>query len=325
MTGSPPATTLSMTPAPADVGERVDRVLARAWDELTRSRIQALIRGGHLVAAGGETAGETIGDPAHKVRADVAYRLTVPPTVAATPAAQHIPLVVVHEDADLIVIDKPAGLVVHPAPGNPDRTLVNALLAHCGPSLSGIGGVGRPGIVHRLDKDTSGLMVAAKTERAHHSLAAQFADRSVDRAYTALAWGRPPAVAGEISGAIGRDPRNRKRMAVVNRGGKPALTRYTVEETYGAGPQGAVASRLSCRLATGRTHQIRVHLAHLGHPILGDPQYSGRRNRIRIPLSRQALHAHLIGFQHPSAGERMRFTADLPQDINELLKFLEAL
>ncbi len=237
---------------------------------------------------------------------------------------------VVFEDAHLIVLDKPAGLVVHPAAGNPDGTLVNALLAHCGDSLKGVGGVGRPGIVHRLDKGTSGLMVAAKTDAAHEGLARQFAEHSLERAYRALVWGVPEPASGEIAGNIGRDPANRKRMAVVSRGGKPAVTRYEVVQRMGS-----LASELECRLATGRTHQIRVHLARIGHGVIGDPLYGGRRgSRPRVVpaeldravsrLGRQALHAIVIGFTHPITHERLRFDSPIPNDINVLMNILDS-
>jgi len=225
---------------PADAGARLDAFLARAIPDLSRSRLKRLIAAGRVRAGGG-----AISDPAAKVKAGQNFAILVPESVEARPAAQRIPLAVIHEDAALIVIDKPAGLVVHPAPGNPERTLVNALIAHCGASLSGIGGVRRPGIVHRLDKDTSGLMVVAKTDAAHAALAAQFAARTVERAYRALVWGVPHPAQGTIEGNIGRSPRNRKKMALVRRGGRPALTRYRVLARYGT-----VASRHSTRLAT---------------------------------------------------------------------------
>jgi 23S rRNA pseudouridine1911/1915/1917 synthase len=220
----------------------------------------------------------------------------------------------------VIVIDKPAGLVVHPAAGNPDRTLVNALIHHCGPTLSGIGGVRRPGIVHRLDKDTSGVMVVAKTDHAHAALVAQFQARSIERAYGALVWGVPSPARGRIVGNIGRGPRNRKKMAVLARGGRPAATNYRVVRAFGD-----TAAQLECRLDTGRTHQIRVHLAHIGHPVIGDPVYGGRRGRKDPlgPLPHQALHAYLLGFRHPESGETMRFTAPFPPYFNEVIGKLE--
>jgi 23S rRNA pseudouridine1911/1915/1917 synthase len=220
--------------------------------------------------------------------------------------------------------------VVHPAPGNPDATLVNALIAHCGESLSGIGGVQRPGIVHRLDKDTSGLMVAAKTDAAHSGLAAQFATRTLTRAYKAVAWGVPSPAVGEIAGNIGRSPANRKKMAVLRRGGRPALTRYRILDLLGD-----VASLVECRLDTGRTHQIRVHLAYHGHPLIGDPLYGrGRRPRavaLRVPelqlvggFRRQALHAYRLEFRHPGSRERLEFESDLPEDMKDLVAGLES-
>ncbi|MEW5727162.1 MAG: RluA family pseudouridine synthase, partial [Pseudomonadota bacterium] len=237
-----------------------------------------------------------------------------------------------YEDDDLIVVDKPPGLVVHPAPGSPDRTLVNALLAHCGESLSGIGGVRRPGIVHRIDKDTSGLMVAAKNDRAHAGLSAQFAAHTLERAYKAVVWGLPIPREGIIEGDIGRSPNDRKKMAIVTSGGKHALTRYRVVRPYAGG----AVSLVECRLATGRTHQIRVHMTSIGHPLVGDQTY-GRPRAARtrgLPpeardrlasFPRQALHAYLLGFSHPSSGQNMIFESDMPSDINLLLKFLEPL
>ena len=307
---------------PGDAGARLDSLLAGALPDLSRSRIKALVLSGHLAAGG-----ETITDPSYRVKHGQQYALTVPEPVPATPKGQDIALAVVYEDDDLIVIDKPAGLVVHPAAGNLDRTLVNALIAHCGASLSGIGGVLRPGIVHRLDKDTSGLIVAAKNDRAHASLAAQFADRSLTRIYHALVWGLPSPTAGEIEGAIGRSPRNRKKMAVTTRGGKPALTRYRLIEAFGAS-----ASLVECRLATGRTHQIRVHMTHVGHPVIGDPLYGrgGRRgakldDRVQDAISglgRQALHAHLMTLRHPRSGQEISFESEIPIDIKELIEIL---
>ncbi len=315
---------LSVRAGAGDAGRRLDRVLAAAASGLSRSRLKALILDGRVASAG-----RTISDPDYRVKFDQTFAIIVPEAVSPVPQGQDIALAIVFEDEDLIVVDKPAGLVVHPAPGNPDRTLVNALIAHCGEGLSGIGGVRRPGIVHRLDKGTSGLMVAAKHDRAHAQLVRQFAGRRVARAYTALAWGVPSPRRGEISGAIGRNPRNRKKMAVVSRGGRPALTRYRVERDYGG-----AASRLECRLATGRTHQIRVHLAWRGHAVIGDRTY-GRVSQARLAalppavrapieaLGRQALHAHLIGFEHPISGESLTFRSRLPADIEAVAACLE--
>ncbi|MFI4987093.1 MAG: RluA family pseudouridine synthase [Alphaproteobacteria bacterium] len=305
-------------------GMRLDAFLALALPALSRSRLKRLILEGCV-----RSAGKAACAPAAKVKAGQIFTILVPASVEARPAAQALPLAVVYEDQHLIVIDKPAGLVVHPAAGNADRTLVNALLAHCGASLSGIGGVRRPGIVHRLDKDTSGLMVAAKTDAAHAGLAAQFAAHSVERAYRTLVWGVPRPRSGEIAGNIGRSPHNRKKMAVLARGGKPALTRYRVLAAYGG-----IASLLECRLSTGRTHQIRVHLAALGHPVMGDPAYGrttpGRRAALPPAasaaleaLGRQALDAYLLGFEHPVSREKLRFEKDIPSDINKLKASLE--
>lgn len=315
--------------APAQAGTRLDRALSEALPDISRSRVKALIAEGRV-----SRDGETVRQPAHKVAAGDRFEVTIPAPVTATPAAQAIPLDILHEDEDLIVIDKPAGLVVHPAPGNPDRTLVNALIAHCGEGLTGIGGVRRPGIVHRLDKDTSGVMVAAKTAVAHESLVDQFASRSVSRAYRAVVWGRPVPPAGLIEGAIGRNPRNRKKMAVVSRGGRPARTRYETARVFG----GDVASLLECRLETGRTHQIRVHLSHIGHSILGDPAYgrasgqrralAARKDAVRHAIAafeRQALHAYRLGFVHPTSGKDLDFTTELPDDMAALTEKLGSL
>ena len=302
---------------------RLDKALAAALTSLSRSRIKGLVQAGSVRADGA-----TITDPSYRVKLGQTLILIEPAAVDATPAPQELALHILHEDAHLVVLEKPAGLVVHPAPGNPDRTLVNALIAHCGDSLSGIGGVRRPGIVHRLDKDTSGLMVIAKTDAAHRGLARQFAAREVERAYVAVVWGILSPRRGEMSGNIGRNRVNRKKMAVVGRGGKPALTRYTVLETFGE-----TASQVECRLSTGRTHQIRVHLAAKGHPVIGDPLYgrSRRRGLKDLPgrvqealtgLHRQALHARLIGFTHPETAEYLRFESEVPPDINHLLTIL---
>ncbi len=316
--------THTVTAGEAEAGGRLDRVLAGLVSNLSRTRIKALIGEGRISADG-----ETIMDPSYRVKPGQTFAIIVPESRPAAPEPQPIDLDIVFEDKDVLVIDKPAGLVVHPAPGNPDRTLVNALIAHCGETLSGIGGVRRPGIVHRLDKDTSGLMVVAKNDAAHASLAAQFAGRSITRAYRAVVWGVPSPRRGEIAGNIARSPRNRKKMAVVRRGGKAALTRYRVLK-----PLGSAASLIECRLATGRTHQIRVHLAWKGHPIVGDPTYSRNRRARSAALApgaagavaafgRQALHAHLIGFTHPVTAERLEFESALPPDINKLQKELE--
>jgi 23S rRNA pseudouridine1911/1915/1917 synthase len=310
---------------------RLDKVLALAAAQedaavaagLSRARLQQLIREGCV-----RCAGVVRDDPNHKALAGEVYEIFLPSPLQAEPEAQEIPLTVLYEDDDLLVLDKPAGLVVHPAAGNQDKTLVNALLHYCGGSLSGIGGVARPGIVHRLDKETSGLMVVAKNDRAHQGLTAQFSDRSLSRVYRAVVWGVPDPVSGEVEAAIGRHPRARQKMAVVTRGGKEALTRYKVIEVYGA----ALASLVECRLATGRTHQIRVHMAHIGHPVAGDPLYAGRRGRKSAqtgPVARlegfprQALHAGEISFIHPVTRKKMHFESGFPNDMKTLIAGLK--
>ena len=310
---------------PADWdGQRIDRVLTAALPALSRSRVQALIQTGQV-----RTDGRTIAEPKTRVKAGQRLEVTVPQAAPATPGGEAIPLDVVYEDAALIVIDKPAGLVVHPAPGNETGTLVNALIHHCGDSLQGIGGERRPGIVHRLDKDTSGLMVAAKTEAAHHALVAQFAERTIARSYRALCWGVPDPVSGRLEGDIGRAPQNRKKMAVVPRGGRPAATQYKVLRALA---RGSVAE-LACQLETGRTHQVRVHLAEAGHALLGDPTYGRPRHRVlrELPepaqqavrgLSRQALHAERLGFAHPDDGRWCAFERPVPQDLQQVIDAL---
>jgi 23S rRNA pseudouridine1911/1915/1917 synthase len=276
--------------------------------------------------------GATITEPSYRVKPGQTFTTQVPEAVPYEPEGQEIPLDILFEDSELIVIDKPAGLVVHPAPGNPDLTLVNALIAHCGDSLSGIGGVRRPGIVHRLDKDTSGVMVAAKTDRAHHALSRQFEKRTAERAYLAVAWGMPTPSHGRIEGNIGRDPRNRKKMAVVPDGkGKPAATSYRIAKRFGVW-----ASLVECRLETGRTHQVRVHMTHIGHPLLGDTLY-GRATKARIKglpddivaamrsFPRQALHARLLTFKHPESREILSFETELPSDLKNLCDILETI
>lgn len=304
---------------------RLDRFLADGLSGFSRSRVKALIEDGKV-----SCAGETITEPSYRVKPGQTFAIFVPDAKPAAPEPETMALDVKYEDKDLIVIDKPAGLVVHPAPGNPSGTLVNALLAHCGDSLSGIGGVKRPGIVHRLDKDTSGLIIAAKNDQAHENLSAQFAARTIERAYLALVWGVPRPQKGEIEGNIGRSPQNRKKMTVRHDAGKPALTRYAVLKRFGT-----VASLVECRLATGRTHQIRVHLSHKGHPVLGDTLYGGGLTAARrsdagplvtegvAGLNRQALHARVLGFVHPVTGENHYYEADLPKKLKDLVRVLE--
>ena len=313
----------TLTVAPPQAGLRLDRWLAESLPELSRSRLQALIEQGALRS--GEAA---VGNASRKVKADEIFELTVPPAEPAMPRPQDIPLDIVYEDDDLIVIDKPAGMVVHPAPGSADGTLVNALLHHCAGSLSGIGGVKRPGIVHRIDKDTSGLLVAAKNDRAHHGLAAQFAEHSIERVYNALVWGVPLPRQGEIEGAIGRNPSDRKKMAIVSNG-KPALTYFKTISAFGD-----YAGLVECRLATGRTHQIRVHMTSIGHPLVGDQLYGKIRSKGRAPeavkdrlnsFPRQALHARVLGFDHPISGQKLHFESEIPSDLNELIKSLKGI
>ena len=318
-----------ITASPEQAGQRIDRVLAEAIGTLSRSRVKALIGEGALSVAEADGASRVIGEPAEGARPGRAYTLVVPAPVAARPEAQAIPFPILFEDRDLIVLDKPAGLVVHPAPGNLDGTLVNALLAHCGPGLTGIGAEKRPGIVHRLDKDTSGVMVVAKTQRASDGLTAAFAARDLERSYVALCWGLPDPPVGDIEGAIGRDKRDRKRMAVVGHGGKAALTYYKVMRAFGL-----AAAQVECRLATGRTHQIRVHLSAGGHPLIGDPLYLRRvpavaktlpdsLRRALLDFPRQALHAASLGFAHPRTGAMLRFETPPPEDMRRLLSLLE--
>jgi len=311
--------------AAEQAGERIDRALAAARPEFSRSRVKALIEQGHL-----SLAGATIEDASLRVKPGQVFELTVPEAAPAKPQGQAIALDVVYEDDDLIVIDKPAGMVVHPAPGNPEGTLVNALIAHCGDSLSGIGGERRPGIVHRIDKETSGLLVAAKNDATHQALSAAFAAHAIERAYLCIVWGVPSPMVGSIAGNIGRDPKDRKRMAVVTRGGKPAHTDYQVLKPFGLG-----AALVECRLKTGRTHQIRVHMAKIGHPLIGDPTYGkatqARRGRLAPAaraaanaFPRQALHATLLGFSHPRTGEFLSWHSESPADFKGLEQTLAA-
>lgn len=313
-------------------GWRLDRFLALAFGDISRSRLQQLIEGGAVTHTR-----KTIRDSNFRVKPGEAYTVSVPPPAPAILQGQDIPLNIIYEDKDLVVIDKPAGLVVHPAAGNPDGTLVNALIAHCGASLSGVGGEARPGIVHRLDKDTSGLLVAAKNQRAMGSLAKQFANHTIERAYHAVVWGAPRAGEGVVEGLIGRNPFDRKRMAVLRGGGKAARTRYRLIEKFGD-PEKPIASLIECRLETGRTHQIRVHLTHIGHPLIGDPSYGKSRQAPRAKTTaqevafgaaasfpRQALHAFVLGFQHPTLHKTMRFESPWPADLAGLISALRSL
>ncbi len=304
---------------------RLDKALADACPGLSRSRLKALILEGGVTRNG-----EPATDPAAKVNAGDEITVTVPPPAPAAPEGQAIPLNVVFEDEHLIVVDKPAGLVVHPAPGNPDKTLVNALIAHCGESLKGIGGVARPGIVHRLDKDTSGLMVAAKTAKVHEALSKLFARRDIARSYLALVRGRPNPRKGTVDTHIDRSRHNRKKMAVTKTSGRHAVTHYEAQKSYGP-KSDPWASLVKCKLETGRTHQIRVHLAHIGHPVVGDPLYgSGMKLKggkaapgALKTFPRQALHAAELGFAHPVTGATLHFKSLVPDDFASLINDLK--
>jgi 23S rRNA pseudouridine1911/1915/1917 synthase len=310
-------------------GGRLDKALADAFPGLSRARVQALLAEGVI-----RRDGEAISNGSARAQAGL-YTIIVPPVISATPAPEAIPLAVLFEDADLIVVNKPAGMAAHPAPGSETGTLVNALLAHCGASLSGIGGVARPGIVHRLDKDTSGVMVAAKSDRAHAGLSALFATHDIERTYIALTRGAPSPAKGRIETLIGRSSSDRKKMAVLRSGGRNAVTDYVVERVFGlpAKAGGApLAARVACTLHTGRTHQIRVHLASKGAPILGDPVYGSgspatavRAAIAQAGLTRQALHAAVLGFAHPVTGDALRFETAPPPDMGELESLLQAL
>ncbi len=314
-----------LTLGPEQAGGRLDKTLADALPELSRGRIQALMAAG-LVSRDGAV----LTDASARAQPGL-YALDIPPPVAATPLPQAMPLSVLYEDAHLIVIDKPPGIAMHPAPGNETGTLVNGLLAHCGDSLSGIGGVARPGIVHRIDKDTSGVVVAATSDAAHQGLSALFAAHDIERAYVALTRGSLTPRKGTIAAAIARSPNDRKKMAVAKSGGRHAITHYHVERVFGLQAR-PLAARVSCRLETGRTHQIRVHLASRGAPCLGDPVYGAgapaapvKAAMAQAGLTRQALHAAVLGFVHPVTGETLRFESPLPEDMARLEQLLGAL
>jgi len=315
-------------------GDRLDLFLSARLPELSRTRVQNLIKEGHV-----SLGGATIVDVKYRVKPADRFELSLPPAAAPEPRGEAIPLDVVYEDDALIVIDKPAGLVVHPGAGHAAGTLVNALIAHCGASLSGIGGVARPGIVHRLDKDTSGLMVVAKTDQAHRALARQFADHGrsgeLERSYLALVWGAPSRPHGSIDAAIGRHPTSRTKMAVLRGKGREAVTHWRVVETL-SGATEPIASLIECTLETGRTHQVRVHLAHLGHPLIGDPLYGqGFKSKLRkLPeplrgklaaLDRQALHAEGLAFVHPVTGTLLKFNSPLPAELAEIVEAFKEL
>ena len=324
---------LQVTVAGDEGSNRLDRVLAARLQELSRSRLKALILAGQITVG---TA--PVRDPAYHVAAGDTITIDVPEAVAAEPAGEAIALDIVFEDDDIIVIDKPRGLVVHPAAGHETGTLVNALIAHCGMSLSGIGGVRRPGIVHRLDKDTTGLMVAAKNDRAHQALSAQFADHGrtgeMRRGYMAFVWGVPNRQRGTVDAPIDRHPHAREKMAV-REGGREAVTHWEIQETFHGRDGKPVAALLACQLETGRTHQIRVHLAHIGHPLMGDSVYGphfktkashlGPQSQAALTtLDRQALHAYLLVLEHPRTGEILEWISDLPADLTHLRNCLRA-
>ncbi len=324
---------LEVTVAGDEGSPRLDRVLAARVPELSRSRLKALILAGRITIRNAP-----IRDPAYHVAGGDTITIDVPEAVPAEPAGEDIALDIVYEDDDIIVIDKPRGLVVHPAAGHETGTLVNALIAHCGASLSGIGGVRRPGIVHRLDKDTTGLMVAAKNDRAHQSLTAQFADHGrtgeMRRGYMAFVWGVPNRQRGTVDAPIDRHPHAREKMAV-REGGREAVTHWEVQEAFNGRDGKPVAALLACQLETGRTHQIRVHLSHIGHPLMGDGVYGqhfktkashlGPQSRAALAaLDRQALHAYLLVLEHPKSGEILEWISDLPDDLSLLRDCLRA-
>ena len=320
---------LEVTVAGDEGSPRLDRVLAARLPELSRSRLKALILAGQVSMTKASVKTAPIRDPAYHVRPGDTITIDVPEAAPAEPGPEAIALDIAYEDDDIIVINKQAGLVVHPAAGHETGTLVNALIAHCGASLSGIGGVRRPGIVHRLDKDTTGLMVVAKNDRAHQSLTAQFADHGrtlpMARGYLAFVWGVPNRQRGTVDAPIDRHPHAREKMAV-REGGREAITHWEIQETFAGRDGKPVAALLACRLATGRTHQIRVHLAHIGHPLLGDAVYGphfktkasqlGPKGQAALTvLGRQALHAYLLALEHPKTGELLRWEAPLPEDL----------
>lgn len=335
--------TFTLTVGEEEAGQRLDKWLSARLDGLTRTRIKALIEDGSLTCNGAAAP-----SPSWKIRVGDEFALTVPPLADPVPEPEDIPLDVLFEDADLIVLNKPAGMVVHPAAGNWTGTLVNALLHHCGDSLSGIGGVARPGIVHRLDKQTSGVMVVAKHDTAHQALTAAFAAHDIERIYSAIVHGSPRPGLGTIRAALMRAGADRKKMSIVRDehapGARRAVTHYKIRENFGKGraklPGDSLASLVDCTLETGRTHQIRAHMAHIGHPLLGDPVYgrapglsglrpgdkaSDRAIATLTAFRRQALHARVLGFEHPVSGETLRFETEPPDDFDKLLTVLRAL
>ncbi len=323
---------ITVTINSAQASNRLDKVLSDALPDISRSRLKALITGGQVTCETKDKI-EPVISAKHKVKEGEIYNINIPEPVDAEPIAEDIPLDIVYEDDHLIVINKPVGMVVHPAPGALSGTLVNALLHHCGDSLSGIGGVKRPGIVHRIDKDTSGLMVVAKDDKTHVGLSKQFEDHSLDRLYTAVVRGTPKPLDGRIEGNIARHPVDRKRMAVTQKGGKWAATNYRSLQHFTSGGLN-VATEIECKLETGRTHQIRVHMTSMGCPLIGDQVYGkagklgGRINpqsRAAIQsFKRQALHARVLGFLHPITGKALYFETKLPNDMYELIEALKA-
>ncbi len=299
------ATTIEITAR--EGGDRIDALLARAEEIRSRSAAARLIEEGYVTKNGAPVRKN------YRTQAGDVFAVLLPEPTASTAEPQDIPLDVAYEDDDVIVVNKPRGLVVHPAPGHPDGTLVNALLAHCGDSLSGIGGELRPGIVHRIDKDTSGLIIAAKNDAAHAALSAQLKDRSLSRVYDAIVHGTFRADGGTVDAPIGRDPRNRQRMAVTEKNARPAVTHWQILTRYER------YTYVRCRLETGRTHQIRVHMAHIGHPLLGDTVYGGRRDK---GLSAQCLHARGLKFIHPRTGEPVELWTELPDWFQEAMSKL---
>ncbi len=310
-------------------GQRLDKFLSAQIPETSRARIQSLLEQGCVTCGGKPVSSASI-----KTKSGQEFTIIIPAAEPSHMPAQAMDLDIIYEDEHLLVINKPAGLTVHPAPGNRDKTLVNALLAHCGESLSGIGGVARPGIVHRIDKDTSGLLVVAKNDAAHNHLSAQLADHTLGRTYAAIVWGAPNPKNGTITGNIGRSPTNRQKMAVVKSGGKPAVTHYKTIDDLG------IATLVECNLETGRTHQIRVHFLQIGCPLLGDPNYgqttTSRLNRniykqlpdetrtAILAFNRQALHARELRLIHPATNKEMKFSCDLPEDMENLLDILKS-
>ncbi|WP_019961053.1 RluA family pseudouridine synthase [Woodsholea maritima] len=336
MTERPIQDTLSETALDTAKGERLDRWMSQTWSALSRARCKSLIEEGFV-----RCDGEVLTNPSAKIKAHSLYEVWVPAPESAIPVGEDLPLDILYEDDQLIVVNKAAGMAVHPAAGNWSGTLVHGLLYHCKGSLSGIGGVERPGIVHRLDKDTSGVMVVAKTDAAHQHLSAQFAAHSVLRAYRAFVRSSPDPRAGRIETRLGRSPQDRKKMAVLaqsSEAGKHAITNYETLATYGRDPKArlgkSMAALVECRLETGRTHQIRVHMSHIGCPLLGDPVYGRGRSTLLARLdeeqdfrafNRQALHAYELGFIHPTREEHLHFSTPLPADMQRLQGFLEKL